>query len=148
MTSRWEAARRLGKPLPWVDEVEDAIAHEAERMVARWLGVPTFDYVGAADPGWDMVYRGWRIDTKWTRYRPPWLKCRSSEPLLADIYCVVVGSSIDDLWIPARCWAIRSEVMAAPLDDFGQERAGAYTLRHLRPAEFLKGIVPRPGYDA
>jgi hypothetical protein len=106
----------------------DIMGEAAERWVAAYLGCDT-DIIDAlrADPGWEMVHRGQKIDVKWSHwlvghhYHYKGGRDEYGYPTLnvwrgyqADLYVLISGTDFDAYsW--AHGYATREEVLAAPM---------------------------------
>ena len=118
--TRWESHRRNGTPLPFVDEKGDAIATSAEAIVADLLGVPWHpNPTGHADPGWDMVFRGWKVDVKNAPAGKKMLLVKTWKPVV-DIYVLVLGGKpVGWEWgsVMERMWAADFGFTHGPHDE-------------------------------
>lgn len=134
--SRWEVNRARGIRPGAVDQLEDQLSEAAERYVGAILGVPTVGVLdGQPDPGWDMEYRGWRIDVKHTQHENGNLAVPTHHPLRAHLYVLVTGRS--EAAFEAKGWATRKEVSAAPLVDHGYRYRGKPTPYYRIPRDQL-----------
>ncbi len=173
MSERWDASRRAG----YRDEFAGGGDEDAKRWVdymARAAEVWAADYLGPEarvaagirrkDRGWDLVYRGWRLDVKWTPQEPgrrgwgsnpayPGLRVPTWKPRRADLYLLVLGDLVERfrLYEWADGWATRSEVEAAtilpgrPRATSGQAAPFYFVgFDFLAPLEALLDIPPAP----
>jgi hypothetical protein len=172
---RYEYARRHGikDQAVKIDDKKknDALAREAEQLVARFLGVKWTEK--RVDGGVDLAYRGWKIDVKWsgavpfrpdrkTRFAFAGLKVPAWKPMKgALIYVAVHGAIVSDHTLGIEPtdedvmkiygWAFRRELRDAPVLDFGYktyegEPATMHVLdlASLHSREMLKAI---PAFD-
>lgn len=130
--SRWEVNRSRGIRQGYVDEAGDQLTRAAEDHVGQLLGVPTVGVLDGRDPGWDLVYRGLKVDVKHTVHERGHLAVPWAATLLADAYVLVTGRSAAAFIV--RGWATRAEVLAGDRVDHGhlyhgKPRVPYYSLR-------------------
>jgi len=125
---RFEANRKRGAKdeavaggdWSWIDNNAEA----AEDVVAGLFGLVANHNTGKADPGWEFVVNGRRVDTKW---RMTWREGQPitlnveqwKGPLRADVYATVIGRPPH---MYAAGWATRDEVLRAQVVDLGRTR--------------------------
>lgn len=169
MSDRFDSGRRRGYNDESVSSMEghhrDQMAWTAERWLGRFLGddAQVLAQMKGKDPGWDIVFRGWKIDVKWTPYEPggpfktptyPHLIVPAWKPRRADLYALVVGENEDrfDAWADWGCgFETRQVVEAAKVVDWGKARktsgrsAPVYAIGfdYLRPLAELHSIASR-----
>jgi hypothetical protein len=138
MAERYDTGRRLGYRDESVSHLDarhrDKMAANAEQWLLDFLGEGTLIAGNQQhDPGWDIEYRGWKIDVKWTAREPggnwytptyPHLIVPTWKPRRADIYVLVIGSMVErfDLFDWADGWEYRRTVEKSPVVDWGKQR--------------------------
>jgi hypothetical protein len=177
VTDRHEYARRHGivdQAVAITDKKwNDALARDAEQLVAAFLGVKWKEK--RVDGGVDLDFRGWTIDVKWspvppfrsaskTRHFYASLRVPAWKPLRAMIYVAVNGSvvpfdspdgvsvkSTDEDAMKIYGFAFRTEVRKAPRKDFGYTNyrgdpaiVHVVDLHELHSREMLKAL---PSFD-
>lgn len=140
---------------------QDFMARQAELLVLDRLPLDDADRARQramiesrrVDAGFDVTFRGWSFDVKWSPVRPRrgdrvyWagLKVKTWKPLAAHGYVCVLGENVEDLKIYG--WASRTDVRNAQVLDFGYttwrgDPATVYAIdaASLRPWEALLAI--------
>jgi hypothetical protein len=139
MAGRFDTGRRLGYRDESISDMDgrhrDYMAAQAEEWVMGWLNHEAQLVAGhlRRDDGWDIEFRGQRIDVKWTGWEPggKWktptyvhLVVPEWKPRRSDVYVLVIGSSPDrfDLYDWASGWEMKRVVEQAPVHDWGKKR--------------------------
>jgi hypothetical protein len=91
------------------------------------------------DPGWDMVFHGWKLDVKWSGELRRCLLVFSDVKLAADIYPLVVGRDRARLWMAG--WAWRDDVVQCPVEKLAKRTSFCYPTSRLQPMSALMALA-------
>lgn len=129
-----------------VDQARDNFATAREGLTGEWavaneLGLPvnTDNYLGG-DPGYDFIYKGWKVDVKTTRAKL--LLFQSMDKFVADVAILVKILSEDTVRI---CGAISRDRFASvhQVKNLGYQDNCVVTIKQLTPIKEFKEYANR-----